>query len=149
MKTGSVRRFKRYPITYRWVSSWLLDIHLDGWPLHFRPKWFKSMLIHSFWQNSRPQSPKTALLGAIIQIERALFVSFYSISTQGKATFGQSEIRRDVLYTLLHCNTRKECFWSRTTCKTIICVYSISPLKGTARHLQLTAISQLSKRWHL
>ena len=40
--------------------------------------------------------PKTALFWVIIEIERALFVSFYSISTQDKATFGQSEIRRDV-----------------------------------------------------
>ena len=55
-----------------------------------------SMQIHSFWQNSRPQSPKMALFWAIIQIERALLISFYSISTQDKATFGQSEIRRDV-----------------------------------------------------
>ena len=84
-------------------TSWWtrLDIHLDGWPLQFWPKWVfniikLSMQIHSFWQYSRLQSPKTALFWAIIQIERALFVSFYSISTQDKATFGQSEIRRDV-----------------------------------------------------
>ena len=37
-----------------------------------------------------------ALFWAIIEIERALFVSFYCISTQDRATFGQSEIRRDV-----------------------------------------------------
>ena len=54
------------------------------------------MQIYSFWQNSTPQRPKTALFWVIIEIERALFVSFYSISTQDKATFGQSEIRRDV-----------------------------------------------------
>ena len=70
-------------------------------PLDFWPKWVfntikLSMQIHSVWQNSRPQSSKTALFWAIIQIERALFVSFYSISTQDKATFGQSEIMRDV-----------------------------------------------------
>ena len=77
------------------------DIHLDGWPLHFWPKWVInitkwSIQIYSFWQNSRPQRPKMALFWAIIEIERALFVSFYCISTQDRATFGQSEIRRDV-----------------------------------------------------
>ena len=83
------------------LPSHTLDIHLGGWPLHFLSKlvinitkW--SMQIYSFWQNSRPQRPKTALFWVIIEIERALFVSFYSISTQDKATFGQSEIRRDV-----------------------------------------------------
>ena len=73
------------------------------------------MQIYSFWQNSRPQSPKMALFWAIIQIERAPFVSFYSISTQDKATFGRTKLEEMFLYTLLHCNTRKECFWSRIT----------------------------------
>ena len=76
-------------------------MHLGGWPLHFWPKWVINitkwtMQIYSFWQNSRPQRPKTALFWVIIKIERALFVSFYSISTQDKASFGQSEITRDV-----------------------------------------------------
>ena len=90
-----------------WTSNhigFILDIHLGGWPLHFWPKWViniikLSMQIYSFWQNSRPQSPKTALFWAIIQIERAPFVSFYSISTQNKATFGQSEIRDVFVHT--------------------------------------------------
>ena len=124
-------------------------IHLDGWPLHFWPKWVInitkwSMQIYSFWQNSRPQRPKRALFWVIIEIERALFVSFYSISTQDKATFGQSEIRKKCFCT--HCyiaTLERNAFEAGQPAKWLFEFTAFFHLEG--RHLQLTAISQLSK----
>ena len=133
-----------------------LDIHLGGWPLHFWPKWViniikLSMQIYSFWQNSRPQSPKTALFWAIIQIERAPFVSFYSISTQDKATFGQSEIRRDVFVHTATLQHSKGMLLKQDNLQMhyLGLQHYLSTWKQQCEIFVFIAITQLSKRRHL
>ena len=122
-----------------------LDIHLDGWPLHFWPKWVTniiklSMQIYSFWQNSRPQSPKTALFWAIIQIERAPFVSFYSISTQDKASFGQSGIKRDVFVHTATLQHSKGMLLKQYNLQRALFVFTALSLHLKGRHWKLSSI---------
>ena len=122
-----------------------MDIHLGGWPLHFWPKWViniikLSMQIYSFWQNSRPQSPKTALFWAIIQIERALFVSFYSISTQDKASFGQSGIKRDVFVHTATLQHSKGMLLKQYNLQRALFVFTALSLHLKGRHWKLSSI---------
>ena len=56
-----------------------LDIHLDGLPLNFWPKWVinttkLSTQIYTFWQNPRALRPKMALFWGTIEIEKVPFV---------------------------------------------------------------------------
>ena len=112
-----------------------LDGHLGGGFLNFWPKWVINitklgMQIYSFWQNFRPLRPKMALLRGIIEIERAVFVFLALFWHMKRRYLGEAKSDETFLYTLLHCNTRKEDFWSRETSKSIICVDStILPLE--------------------
>ena len=132
-----------------------LDGHLGGGFLNFWPKWVidiakLGMQIHSFWQNSRPRSPKTALFWDIIQIESARFVYFYSISTQDKATFGQSEIRRDVFVHTATLQHSKGMLLKQDNLQNhYLCLQHLSTKRDDICNSLQYLNSQLSKRRHL
>ena len=101
------------------------------------------MQIYSFWQNSRPLRPKMALLRGIIEIERAVFVFWLCFDTWKEDIWGKQNQKRHFCTHCYIATLERNAFEAGQPAHSLFVFTASFHIKG--RHLQLTAISQLSK----